>query len=210
MNQQKNKEINLPNFLLIIRFFLTFLVLIFIFLANYSIEQNFWIFNINNLIVSYFSVLALLFFLIAAFTDFLDGYIARKKNLITDFGKFFDPIADKILVNSVLILFSVFLYIPAFIVILFIIRDLLLSGLRMQLASKNKVLAADKFGKYKTFFQFLGISILFIFHPQNIDNIIFDYNSLEHLYLIPLYISLFFSLFSLFTYYKNNFKYIFS
>lgn len=199
-------KLNLPNQLIIVRFFLALLVIILLGVIPYSLENNFFTFTINNIVVSWFNFIALLVFLLAAFTDFLDGYLARKKNDVTNFGKFFDPLADKILVNSVLVFFAVYLYIPVFVVVLFIIRDLMVDGLRMSVASNGKVLSANKIGKFKTFFQVIGISILFIFHPDNINTIWFDYSSLEHLYLIPLYLGLFFSLYSGFIYYKNNYK----
>ena len=89
-----------------------------------------------------FNFVGLGLFVAASFTDFLDGHIARKHNIESNFGKLFDPVADKILVNSVLIMFTVFGRIPVAITLAFIIRDLLVEGLRMSLGSKGTVLSA--------------------------------------------------------------------
>lgn len=108
-------------------------------------------------------------FLLAAFTDFLDGYIARKYNMVTDLGKFLDPIADKILVSTALIIMllpssgDVILPFYAGIAVAIILaRELMVSGFRIIAASKGLVLAADKLGKIKTFIQDLAIVILLV------------------------------------------------
>ena len=202
------KKLNFPNWLIIIRFSLAIVIIILLSFVPYSLSNGFY-FTINESEISWLNVIALIIFIVAAITDWLDGYLARKRNQITDFGKFFDPLADKILVNSVLIFFAAFSYIPIFIVVIFVVRDLMVDGLRMNLSSKGKVLAADKYGKLKTIFQMIGISVLFIFHPEpTLSNNSFEYWNLKHLYVIPIYFSLFFSLLSGFKYYKNNIKYI--
>ncbi len=205
-NNYKGFKLNTPNVLVIIRFFLALAVIVILSLVPYSLgnwdKMNF---EINNIKVSWLNVIAMIIFVVASITDWLDGYLARKNNQVTDFGKFFDPLADKILVNSVLVFFAAYLYVPIWVVVLFIVRDLMVDGLRMNLSSKGKVLSADRYGKLKTIFQMLGITILFIFHPLPNNND-FYYNSIEHLYLIPIYIALFFSMFSGFKYFKNNIK----
>jgi len=109
---------------------------------------------------------ALLIFLIASFSDFVDGYVARKYNQISDFGKLIDPLADKILVSSALILLVSRIdltgnsLIPAWLVVLIIAREFLITGLRSFAATRSIVLAADTLGKYKTTFQMLAIIIL--------------------------------------------------
>ncbi len=109
------------------------------------------------------------FFILASVTDFLDGYLARKRNEITDFGKFLDPIADKILVISALVCLVERNLVPSWAVIIIIAREFIVSGLRMSAASKNIVIAADKLGKMKTVVQMIaiihlimGISIKFV------------------------------------------------
>ncbi len=198
---------NTPNKLLVFRFVLAILLIFILSFIPFSLKNGFY-FEINyfNSIVriSWLNVIGFIIFLVASFTDFLDGYLARKYNQVTDFGKFFDPIADKILVNTTLIFFASFLYIPIWVVVLFIIRDLLVDGLRMNLSTKNIVLPADKLGKLKTIFQMLGLLLLFIYHPISNQIGIFNYNSLEHLFLIPIYIALGFSIASGINYYKKG------
>lgn len=100
--------------------------------------------------------IALILFLIASLTDFLDGYIARARNLVTDFGKLMDPLADKILTGSVFILLSAEGAIPAWVTILIISREFLVTGLRLIASAQGKVLAADNLGKWKTTFQIIA------------------------------------------------------
>ncbi len=108
-------------------------------------------------------ICAALFGLISL-TDMLDGKIARKHNLITNFGKFLDPLADKILVVSTLVAFISKGYIPSLIVIIVIIREFTVTSLRLIAAADNIVIAASNFGKLKTVFQIINILILF-FYP---------------------------------------------
>lgn len=89
-------------------------------------------------------------FVIASLTDFLDGYIARSRNLVTDFGKFMDPLADKLLVAAALVYMTEAGMIPAYITIIIISREFIVSGLRLVAASKGIVLAASIWGKIKT------------------------------------------------------------
>ncbi len=103
--------------------------------------------------------LALAVFLAASFTDFLDGHIARSRNLVTDFGKFVDPVADKLLVLSVLILLTAQGQIPAWMVVIVLARELSVDGLRMVAALKGRVIAAGKLGKIKTVTQMIAISL---------------------------------------------------
>ena len=89
-------------------------------------------------------------FVIASLTDFFDGYIARKYNLITDFGKIMDPLADKILVISALVIFVQLEYIPGWMSIIVLAREFLISGIRILAAAKGEIIAAGNLGKYKT------------------------------------------------------------
>ena len=102
-------------------------------------------------------------FIAASLTDFLDGYIARKYNLITDFGKLMDAIADKILVNSVLIILSAQGFIHPIIPVVVILRDTVVNSIKMLAASKGKVVAAIKSGKLKTACLMVGI-VLTLFY----------------------------------------------
>lgn len=112
--------------------------------------------------VSMTALLVLILFAIASFTDYLDGHIARKHNLITSFGKFIDPIADKLLVNTMFILFAVDGVVPAVFVLIMIWRDMIVDGLRMNASAKGKVVAAGMMGKAKTVLQMFAIIFLLL------------------------------------------------
>ncbi len=107
-------------------------------------------------------IAATIVFVVASLTDMLDGYLARKRNEITNFGKFADPIADKILVISALACLVEVAVIPAWAVIIVVAREFIVSGLRMAAASQNVVIAADGFGKIKTITQMISITMLLL------------------------------------------------
>ena len=108
----------------------------------------------------YSNLWATLIFIVASLTDMLDGHIARKHNLVTDFGKFADPIADKILVISACVCLVETGAVPAWSVLIIIFREFVISGLRMSAASKNVVIPADKFGKLKTITQMIALILI--------------------------------------------------
>ena len=143
---------NLPNKLTILR-----LVLIPVFVAVYYVQA-----------IPYNFIISAVIFVIAALTDFLDGYIARKYNLVTNLGKFLDPIADKILVSTALILLLVpntTMALPwwtGILVAVILARELLISGFRLVAVDKGIVIAADKIGKVKTFIQDVAIVVLIV------------------------------------------------
>lgn len=110
----------------------------------------FEIFGTNN-------ILSALVFALTASTDFLDGHIARKYNLVTTFGKFMDPLVDKVLTQAGYIVLTAAGYIPSWTVIIIIFRELLITGLRTLAASNNITIAASKLGKIKTISQFIAI-----------------------------------------------------
>lgn len=141
---------NIPNKLSMLRIILIPFMLFF-YLANF---------------VPYGKIIAIAIFIIAAFTDMLDGHIARKYNLVTNLGKLLDPIADKLLVVSALLLVVVDYTIPrpygVIVAIIIIGRELLISAFRQIAASKNFVMAADKLGKIKTITQDIALPLLFL------------------------------------------------
>lgn len=104
--------------------------------------------------------IALAVFIIASLTDLLDGKIARKYNLVTNFGKFMDPLADKLLVCSALICLVALERIPAWIVIVIIAREFIISGFRLVAADNGVVIAASFWGKFKTTFQMVMICLM--------------------------------------------------
>ncbi len=100
-------------------------------------------------------------FALASVTDWLDGYLARRHSLITDFGKFLDPLADKVLVLSALVMLTRLERIPAWLTVLILARELAVDGLRLAAASRGTVIAAGPLGKLKTFSQMVLILLLF-------------------------------------------------
>ncbi|MNC26883.1 CDP-diacylglycerol--glycerol-3-phosphate 3-phosphatidyltransferase [compost metagenome] len=131
---------------------------------------------IGNFSITYNQVIAALIFIIAASTDSLDGYIARKRKLVTNLGKLLDPLADKLLVTAVLVSLVEMDKVGAFIVIVIISREFAVTGLRQIALLEGIVLAASKWGKWKTATQITAIIALllnnFPFHFLNFD---FDY-----------------------------------
>ena len=113
----------------------------------------------------YTCLLACIGFIIASATDLLDGHIARRSNMITSFGKFLDPLADKVLVTSVLVMLVELDRAAAWIAIVIICRDLIITGLRAIAADEGVVIAADTFGKWKTILQMLALIPLVLHYP---------------------------------------------
>src|SRR5258708_13583864 len=107
--------------------------------------------------VRYHQTIALALFIAGGISDFLDGYIARRDKLITNFGILMDPLADKIMVCSAFITFVGLKWIPAWIVVIIVARELAITGLRLLAASKSVVLAAEGYGKHKTISQIVAI-----------------------------------------------------
>lgn len=110
-------------------------------------------------------VCAALVFIFAAITDWMDGYIARRSNMVTSMGKFLDPLADKLLICSVLIMFVMLDWAPAWVVIVIVCRELLITGLRTLAIDEGIVLAADRFGKAKTVLQIAAIIPITLHYP---------------------------------------------
>ncbi len=163
---------NLPNKLSLSRIILTIVIIILCLFPFYSIGINVPKFNINGIIVDLTYIIAGFIYIIAAVTDFLDGNIARSRNMITDTGKMLDAIADKVLVNSVLIIFAVKGFIPALVPVIYIFRDEVVNVLKMDLGNKGKVVAAIKSGKIKTAAMMIGLGLMFFYNlPFELINI---------------------------------------
>lgn len=118
--------------------------------------------DLNHYQIPYAYIIALVIFLVAAITDFIDGYIARKYNMITDFGKFMDPLADKLLVTAALVMLLENTLISGWVVFIILAREFTVTGFRMLAASKGIVIAAGWLGKIKTVVQFIMISTLLL------------------------------------------------
>lgn len=155
---------NTPNKLTLLRILLT-LVIIFLLLFPFeSIGLKMPELFVNaSLTINIKYLIAGVIFIIASLTDFLDGYIARKYNLVTDFGKLVDAIADKVLVNSVLIILAAQGFISPIIPVVIIFRDCVVDAIKMLAASKGTVVAAIKSGKLKTACMMVGI-VLTLFY----------------------------------------------
>ena len=157
------RSMNLPNKLTLLRILLVPFILLCFLLPPWGM----WI--------------AVILFVAAAITDTLDGRYARAHDMVTDFGKFMDPIADKLLVNSVLVMLTAQGKVPAVATILFIAREFVISGLRLVAAGKGVVLAAGNLGKIKTTLQDLALPFLMVsecWKPFNILGYILLYASL--------------------------------
>ena len=150
----------------------------------------------------YGNYIALVIFIVASLTDFLDGKIARKYNLVTNFGKFMDPLADKLLVCSALICLIALDRIPAWIVIVIISREFIISGFRLIAAEHQIVIAASMWGKFKTTFQ-MAMIILIILNI-NVDFYIAGVGVIHVLATIATYVALVLTIVSLIDYLNKN------
>lgn len=147
--------------------------------------------------IHYGHYIAAAIFIIAALSDFLDGYIARKRNLVTNFGKFMDPLADKLLVSSALICFVEIKLLPAWIVIIIIAREFIISGFRLIASDAGVVIAASWWGKIKTNVQMI-MSVMLIIN--------LDYDFMNVLEQIAIYLAVVMTVISLIDYMVKNKK----
>lgn len=122
----------------------------------------FVLFTLADLVPGYSNYIAVAIFIVASLTDLLDGKIARKYNLVTNFGKFMDPLADKLLVCAALICLVSKGMLPAWMVIVIISREFIISGFRLVASDNGVVIAASYWGKFKTTFQMLMIIVLLL------------------------------------------------
>lgn len=156
---------NIPTKITTARIVLVILLLAFLLVFDFIPDFSPIYFGPNNSINIVY-LIAMIVFIIASLTDSLDGYLARKWNQVTDLGKFLDPVADKLLVNSILIYLAISRFgnmsIPTFAIILMVARDLVVDALRFVAASKGVVLAANIFGKLKTVFQMCAIPVVLL------------------------------------------------
>lgn len=151
---------NLPNKLTVMRICLIPIILLIAIFPYAQFNIDVAVLEVGHVSVSYVNLAMLVLFLTASFTDFLDGFIARKYNLITTFGKFADPIADKLLVTSMFILFASKGIIPVVPVILMVARDTIVDMCRMLASTNGVVVAAGFMGKLKTVLQMVTISVI--------------------------------------------------
>ena len=194
---------NLPNKITMSRIFLTVLIIIILLFPFESAGLYLPKLFINeSLVIELKYIISGVLFIIASLTDFVDGYIARKYNLITDFGKMIDAIADKVLVNSLLIILAASGFISAIIPVVIIFRDTVVDSIKMIAGSKGNVVAAIKTGKYKTACLMTGVALTLFYNlPFELWNIkVAD---------VLLIIACVLSVISAIEYYSMNKKYIF-
>lgn len=162
---ESKKKMNLPNKITCARLVLSVLVLLLLCIPWSSLHVEFpvySVFGVENVNIKYLA--AGILFLLGSVTDFLDGYIARKYNLVTDFGKVMDAIADKILVNGVLIILAYDKMIPLIVPVIIITRDIVVDSIKMASGNKGKVVAASWAGKIKTICMMVGLTLVFFYN----------------------------------------------
>ncbi|AXI11144.1 CDP-diacylglycerol--glycerol-3-phosphate 3-phosphatidyltransferase [Oceanobacillus sp. 143] len=183
---------NLPNKLTLSRIIL---IPVFILLLSIPFDWGEW--NIGDTILPVSHFVAAVLFIFASATDWIDGYYARKYNLVTNLGKFMDPLADKLLVSAALILLIEMGLAPAWVVIIIISREFAVTGLRLVAAGEGIVLAAGNLGKIKTATQMIAIAVLLL-HNFPFSYLGFPFGT------IMLYIALFFTVLSGVDYFIKN------
>ncbi|WP_040980228.1 CDP-diacylglycerol--glycerol-3-phosphate 3-phosphatidyltransferase [Oceanobacillus jeddahense] len=183
---------NLPNKLTFSR-----ILMIPLFMVLMSVPFSWGSWDIGNAELPIAHFVAALIFIIAAGTDWVDGYYARKYNLVTNLGKFMDPLADKLLVSAALILLVEIDLAPAWVVIIIISRELAVTGLRLVAAGEGTVLAAGSMGKLKTATQMIAIAVLLLHN--------FPFSYMDFPFgIIMLYLSLVFTIISGVDYFVKN------
>lgn len=155
---------NLPTKITVARLFLTAVIVALLCIPFSFLGFEFPKYDINGVSVQLNYIIAGVIFIIASLTDFLDGYLARKNNQVTDLGKMLDAIADKVLVNPILIILAANGFIPVIIPVIYITRDIVVDAIKMQAATKGKVQAAIKSGKYKTACMMVGLCLVFFYN----------------------------------------------
>jgi len=196
---KKNELLTAPNIVSLIRLLMAPFLFVFMYLEKY-VNQD------DNTIV--FGLLAAGVFLFAALSDILDGYLARKTGQITDMGKFLDPLADKVMVTTALIMLVGMGRCPAWIALIIILREIIITGLRGMAQTRGQVIAASGLGKMKTVMQSIALVGLLVHHKINIGQLWGSdwkyWNINFHaLGLIFLYIAVFYTLYSGYDYVRN-------
>ncbi len=157
-------KMNLPNKLTMVRIFLAVVILALLMTPWSAMGITMPSYMIYNVRVELIYLISGVLFLIASVTDFLDGYIARKYNLVTDFGKVMDAIADKMLVNGLLIILAYDGFISIVVPVVIISRDIVTDSIKMISGSKGKVVAASIAGKVKTICMMVGLTLVLFYN----------------------------------------------
>lgn len=195
---------NLANKITMSRIFLSLIIIIILLFpfdaSGLTVPQ---LFVNESIVVDVRYLIAGVLFIIASITDFFDGSIARKYNMVTDFGKMIDAIADKVLVDSILIILSSTGFISAIITVIIVVRDIVVDSIKMIAGSKGAVVAAIKTGKVKTACLMVGITLTLFYNlPFELMNL-----SIADAFLV---IAAILSIISAIQYFNMNKKYIFS
>lgn len=193
---------NVPNKITVCRILLAILLLVLMIFPLNRIGLSFPEIVVNEkIIIDSKYLICGVIFLIASLTDFLDGHLARKYNLVTDLGKVMDAIADKILVNGVLIILAVEGYISVIVPVVIVSRDIIVDSIKMVAGQKNGAVGASMAGKIKTTFMMTGITLLFFYDlPFSLLNL----NVSKYLILIATLLSIISGV----QYYNKNKKYL--
>lgn len=193
---------NLPTKITVLRLILTVVIILLLCIPYSFFGFNFPKYDVNGVAVELNYIIAGVVFIIASLTDFFDGYLARKNNQVTDTGKMLDAIADKVLVNPILVILAANGFINAIIPVIIISRDIVVDAIKMEAGNKGKVVAAIKSGKLKTAAMMLGLVLVFFYNmPFEFINIRVD--------LFLLYFACIMSIISAVQYFKLNKEIIF-
>ena len=194
---------NLPTKITVARLALTVVIIALLCIPFSFFGFNFPKYDFYGVTVELQYIISGVIFIIASLTDFLDGYLARKNNQVTDLGKMLDAIADKVLVNPILIILAAQHFIPVIVPVIYVTRDIVVDAIKMQAATKGKVQAAIKSGKYKTACMMVGLCLVFFYNiPFEFINIRVD--------LGLLYIACILAVISAVEYFSINKELIFS
>lgn len=155
---------NLPNRITMARIVLSILLLVMLLVPWYSLGVEFPVYQVATITVNLKYIIAGIIFLIASMSDFLDGYLARKNNMVTDFGKVMDAIADKLLVNGLLIILAYDRIISIVIPVVIISRDIVVDSCKMISGQNGKVVAASIMGKLKTICMMSGLTLTMFYN----------------------------------------------
>ena len=155
---------NLPTKLTVLRLILSLVIIVLLCFPFYAFGLRFPVFDVYGVQVELQYIISGVVFVVASLTDFLDGYLARKNNQVTDTGKMLDAIADKALVNTVLIILAAHQFIHVIIPVVIVLRDIIVNAIKMEAAGKGKVVAAIGSGKLKTATLMVGTTLAFFYN----------------------------------------------
>ena len=158
------KKLNLPNKITVVRIFLAFIIMLMLLLPWYEFGVEWPVYIVKGISIDLKYIIVGVLFLIASLSDFIDGHLARKNNMVTDFGKVADAIADKVLVNGLLIILAYERIISIVIPVVIITRDIVVDSLKMLSGNKGKVVAASILGKIKTVCMMSGLTLTLFYN----------------------------------------------